>query len=679
MSTKDGPLFLVGVNIDAEDAYTRSRQRRITQVAPRTYVSLDLTDEQRIALLRRNSARIASLAYPSGALAGSSAFHRGQVDGHILMAMPWARAPLLVAGAFTIHFLRTEAEGINGEIVPIEFEDDFGLGTVKRLGDDMLIIKSFQPSKGRPPQTNLSPADLVAVVERRLGQLGSAQALADRLDSLARAHGLAVYAPAIREYIGRFGHYEARAVPHRSFKIYWHDAPIASLEHDGSIWHFDYAKDAAVTLSVSERKGRRSVPSFLGSILPEVGAGVQPSMIENLDLFSKWSRFLSNITVLPTSLGSSSKVVADVLEGRLASKTDATGQFSGHIDPHLVGAAADQDLIASLQAGVDMPRISGQQVKMAVCLTRAGEVVPATGSRAFTHMLKVPPPHGPFEAMGSMEWFSLQVAKACKLKTETFALVDMGDSPPALLVERFDVRQSKDDKRHYMSEDFWSVFGMQVNEHKYRGELLEVASVIKKHSTNPAEDARHLLLQAAFSWLTINGDLHLKNLSLLKVADGPGQDFSSVELAPMYDVLCTRVFPTKHLTAAIKLAGSHVHTLDGFRTLGKRLGICQEETDTLINYLALSIQLHSARILDNIPDAIRRHKPSLERVKEACKLFEARCYHMIQELSAAHGADTGHAASNDGQFDAGQPEPAEEAPQVVEKARSEPTSAMRPR
>ena len=68
-----------------------------------------------------------------------------------------------------------------------------------------------------------------------------------------------------------------------------------------------------------------------------------------------------------------------------------------------------------------MPRISGQQVKLAVCLTKDGDVLPADEGRSFTHMLKVPPPYGDYEAMGAMEWYSMQVAKACRLKTEDFA------------------------------------------------------------------------------------------------------------------------------------------------------------------------------------------------------------------------------------------------------------------
>jgi serine/threonine-protein kinase HipA len=41
-----------------------------------------------------------------------------------------------------------------------------------------------------------------------------------------------------------------------------------------------------------------------------------------------------------------------------------------------------------------------------------------------------------------------------------------------------------------------------------------------------------------------DGDMHLKNLALLKFA-GPAADrFSTIRLAPLYDAVTTRVFPS---------------------------------------------------------------------------------------------------------------------------------------
>jgi len=59
-----------------------------------------------------------------------------------------------------------------------------------------------------------------------------------------------------------------------------------------------------------------------------------------------------------------------------------------------------------------------------------------------------------------------------------------------------------------------------------------------------------------FAWLIADGDMHLKNMAVLKIAE-PGQPvFRSVRLAPVYDTLTTRVFPRlEHDRMALKLNG----------------------------------------------------------------------------------------------------------------------------
>ena len=50
-------------------------------------------------------------------------------------------------------------------------------------------------------------------------------------------------------------------------------------------------------------------------------------------------------------------------------------------------------------------------------------------------------------------------------------------------------------------------------------------------------------MRALFAWLIADGDLHLKNLAVLRVAPPAADHFTSVRLAPVYDTVTTRIFP----------------------------------------------------------------------------------------------------------------------------------------
>ena len=56
-----------------------------------------------------------------------------------------------------------------------------------------------------------------------------------------------------------------------------------------------------------------------------------------------------------------------------------------------------------------------------------------------------------------------------------------------------------------------------------------------KYASEPLIEALKLFREVLFGWWTGNGDMHLKNLSLLRGADG------LYRLSPAYDLLCTNL------------------------------------------------------------------------------------------------------------------------------------------
>lgn len=167
--------------------------------------------------------------------------------------------------------------------------------------------------------------------------------------------------------------------------------------------------------------------------------------------------------------------------------------------------------------------------------------------------------------------------------------------PPALLVERFDIRTGPQDTLMLAMEDMCSVLDLEPKD-KYTGTIERVARAIRPLSTAPEDDLRLLLQRALFAWLIADGEMHLKNMAILKIAYPGEQAFRSVRVAPVYDTLTTRVFPRlEHDRMALKLNGKDerlrrsdfvaVATLAGLRA-----GDANEAIDQLLQALKGAIE-----------------------------------------------------------------------------------------
>jgi serine/threonine-protein kinase HipA len=113
---------------------------------------------------------------------------------------------------------------------------------------------------------------------------------------------------------------------------------------------------------------------------------------------------------------------------------------------------------------------------------------------------------------------------------------------PALVVERFDIRRGVEDQRRLAMEDFCSILDLPTSA-KYDGTIERMARGLRSLSTDPAADLDILFRRAIFAWLIADGDMHLKNLAMLKTVASGAKVFTSVRFAPLYDAVTTRVFP----------------------------------------------------------------------------------------------------------------------------------------
>ena len=225
-------------------------------------------------------------------------------------------------------------------------------------------------------------------------------------------------------------------------------------------------------------------------------------------------------------------------------------------------------------------------------LTAAGELHDASKS-AFTHILK-PSPGAGLEALPAIEHACLSAAGACGLAVPAHALVAMpGGLPDALLIERFDIRLDETDKRRLAMEDMASLRGVPADD-KYEGSIEQIARALRPVTTDWEADGLVLLQRALFAWLIADGDMHLKNLAVLRVAP-PGSDhFTSVRLAPAYDTVTTRTFPGfEHDAMALTLNGKRNRLgRKDFQRAAATMGIAAASASRAIDELCAALATH---------------------------------------------------------------------------------------
>ena len=338
----------------------------------------------------------------------------------------------------------------------------------------------------------------------------------------------------------------------------WHGLPIGTLGHDGFEWRWSQTDGAAPVPPVIRQTMPGRLPPFVVSLLPE---GWLENVLHDRDeraMLRSGRRYLSNITMAENA-AELAALPLDVLTTPLAAHA-AAGVFTGrYAGPGRSALAQDFERnLARIFELADTPRLSGVQIKAPMTLAADGRLTPSLGT-PFTHILKPAGTSG-FEALPLVEWVGLSLARAAGFDVPATALIAMPDEmPPALLVERFDIRTAPTDKRLMAMEDLCSVLGLSP-EAKYDGTIERAARALRGLSTSPDEDLLILMKRVVFAWLIADGDMHLKNMAVLKIAEPGDPAFRSVLLAPVYDTLSTRVFPRlAHDRMALKLNGKDEH------------------------------------------------------------------------------------------------------------------------
>jgi len=165
------------------------------------------------------------------------------------------------------------------------------------------------------------------------------------------------------------------------------------------------------------------------------------------------------------------------------------------------------------------------------------------------------------------EHATMQIAKQLfGIKIAECAFMNFANGTPAYITRRFDYN---DDGEKLNQEDFASV--LKASD-KYKSKTYQ--DVGEWLSPLNRIDLLRILI---FNFLTGNGDVHLKNISLLETADG------DMMLSPSYDLMNTKIHLTDNLLAlnlfeeleqtSLPLGKIYSYMSEDFIKFGKRLNI----------------------------------------------------------------------------------------------------------
>ncbi len=603
-------LYLVGENLDKARAHYQAETGRIVKLMRGIYADADEDVDDTVL---RHAVRIANYLYPRAYLSSASAVLLAPTrDGRLFISGPRSQRTRIR----TLEIIQNVAPAHPSTAQALIAD---GLGEF-RIDVSSLRQRFLEAFRLRSEHAaSIDEKMRASLTARLIEEYGDPKGAADALWALARENEWYREGEQAERYLLKSPSLiEVRNEAALSFTVAWHGQPIGELRHDGFEWR--WLAETGFDLPLVGQRKPGKLPSFILSLLPE---GWLERVLKESDeraLLRSGKRYMSNITI-----SSGPDEIAALPEDRLSTRLDQfsdDGMFTGRY-----GGPARGDIeqsfeknLARLFASAQTPRLSGVQIKAPMFLDSQGLLVPGI-TEPFTHILKPAGTSG-FQALPIVEYLSMTLGLAAGLEAPAIALTGMPDGmPPALVVERFDIRSGSDDNRLIALEDMCSVLDLPP-EAKYDSTIERIARAVRPLSTAPEADLLVILKRALFSWLIADGDMHLKNLALLKIAV-PGSDtFRSVRVAPLYDAVTTRVFPSlENDRMALKLDGKddRLRRADLLR-MAKTAGIPTRAANSSMDELLAGVATGLDRIaLPAVPNLDAELTAKADQMLEICR------------------------------------------------------------
>jgi serine/threonine-protein kinase HipA len=607
-------IHLVGETIDAKRAHQRAQAGELIQLVRGVYVDQEADAE---AAILGHAVRIAHYLYPNAYLSSASAVLLAPTpDGRLFLSGRRNQRTRLR----TLEIVQNEAPA-HPSIAAAVIGDDLGELRIDVSSPRQRFLEAFRL---RSEHASAISADMrIQMAARLVEEHGTPQAAADAVWALARENEWYREGEGAERFLmAQPG--TAKAPVNKAaldLLVAWHGEPLGRLTHDGFEWRWKAQRRTGLVLVRETTPGK--LPAFIESLLPEGWLAQVLHERDEREALRRGRRYMSNITVVE-SREELAALPADVLTTTLASFCDEgrfTGDYAGPAREEI--EETFEQSLARIFARAETPRLSGIQIKAPMSLTPDGRLVPAV-DQPFTHILK-PAGTAGFEPLPMVEWLCLELGRAAGFEAPDAALIEMPDGmPPALLVERFDIRQGPKDQRRLALEDFCSILDLPTSA-KYDGTIERMARGLRPLSTDPAADLDILFRRAVFAWLIADGDMHLKNLAMLKTAKAGAKTFTTVRFAPLYDAVTTRVFPGLGVDRmALKLNGKDDRlTRQDFLALARTIGLTAGDAEAAMDQIADRLAKRIPTL--SLPAFTRQSEAARSAQDKVIALVEARC------------------------------------------------------
>jgi serine/threonine-protein kinase HipA len=267
--------------------------------------------------------------------------------------------------------------------------------------------------------------------------------------------------------------------------------------------------------------------------------------------------------------------------------------------------------------------LAGAQDKLPVVVEGQRIGLPK-GSAASTHVLK--PAIASVDNSVTNEAFCMALAMRMKLRVADTQILMAADQR-ILLVRRYDRRRADDGAWSRLhQEDFCQALAVppDLKDQNEGGANLQACFSLLRRATRPsAPEVIRLLDAVIFNALIGNHDAHAKNFSILYRTQ-------AATLAPLYDLLCTAVYPTLADKMAMKVGSKYRFAevqVRHWEQFAKAAGLSEAQAKKRV--AGITKQLPScARGLQT--EALYSGQPLVERI---ISLIEQRCALTLERLN----------------------------------------------
>lgn len=201
------------------------------------------------------------------------------------------------------------------------------------------------------------------------------------------------------------------------------------------------------------------------------------------------------------------------------------------------------------------------------------------------YILKLNPPEYPH--LVENEHHFLTWSRTAGIPTTAARIIRDTDNEPGLLVTRFDRVNNAGATTPLAVEDAAQALDVWPAD-KYNVTLEQAARALMNLSHAPLITARGILQQLLYAWLSGNGDLHAKNLSVLTTTT------ADTRLTPAYDVPSTLYYGDT--TLALTVAGRDTLTIKRVQEFSTSLGLPAAATHRIIG----AILTKTAGLIDSL-------------------------------------------------------------------------------